>query len=283
MIDNTASAILDTPEWRAAAGLAQRSSSSLPGPQAEQLHRSWLRAASKHLRVSEVMHGMAEVNKNDSADLNLPFHPLHCAASQGMITAGKLVLQKLTGSRSKQGAGINSPDAALGWTPLHWASVTSRLDFMLMLLEVGACIDPRDNAGRTPLYTCAAFGAVDAAVLLLQRGAGVNGPDLRGLTPLHAAASGNHLDVVEELLAAGACVHQRSSVGCTPRHVAERHGHAAMVELLADVARAESEGLASTDTEDAIATVGGGDPLYWLFSQLRATIAGRSPGAQSAA
>lgn len=76
---------------------------------------------------------------------------------------------------------INVPDAALGCTPLHWASVTNRLDFMLLLLEAGARVDSRDYAGRTPLYASAAFGAVDAVELLLERGAAVDSPDLRGM------------------------------------------------------------------------------------------------------
>lgn len=75
---------------------------------------------------------------------------------------------------------VNIPDAALGCTPLHWASVTNRLDLILLLLDAGADIDSRDDAGRTPLYACAAFGAVDAAALLLQRGAAYEGPDFRG-------------------------------------------------------------------------------------------------------
>lgn len=84
---------------------------------------------------------------------------------------------------TKQGAFdvVDMQDAALGWTPLHWASVTNRLDFMLLLLDAGACVDSRDLAGRTPLYACAAFGAVDAAAVLLQAGAAVDGPDFRGM------------------------------------------------------------------------------------------------------
>eukprot|EP00752_Nemacystus_decipiens_P010788 g9596.t2 len=292
MFDSTVNAILDTPEWRAAAGLPQQSPFvPLNELQKDQRYRSWVRAASKHLRILEAVRGVADENGTADQDEShrLPFHPVHCAASQGMTGAGKLLLQRYnSGSGTKQGAldVVNMPDDALGWTPLHWASVTNRLDFMLLLLEADACVDARDRAGRTPLYACAAFGAVDAAAVLLRRGAAADGPDFRGLTPLHAAAAGNHMEVAEDLVSAGACVRRRSSSGCSPRHVAERQGHASMVELLAAAARREqSEGLAANDPEETMAQIGGGDPLCWLFPLLRASVGGggRSNGTRSAA
>lgn len=75
---------------------------------------------------------------------------------------------------------VNTPDAELGCSPLHWASVTNRVDFMLLLLAHGADVNARDSAGRTPLYACAAFGAVEATALLLEHGADIDAEDFRG-------------------------------------------------------------------------------------------------------
>lgn len=109
MFEYTVNAILDTPTWRDAAGLAQHS----PFPPShddlkkEQQYRSWLRAASKHLRILEAVRGVAEANENSAFPaqfdpLQLPFHPLHCAASQGMTRAGKLLLQRCSGNGNNQ-------------------------------------------------------------------------------------------------------------------------------------------------------------------------------------
>lgn len=77
---------------------------------------------------------------------------------------------------------VNTPDAAMGCTPLHWAAITNRVDFMRMLLDHGAEVDSRDHEGRTPLFSCAAFGAIDAASLLLERQADHHRTDRRGMT-----------------------------------------------------------------------------------------------------
>lgn len=75
---------------------------------------------------------------------------------------------------------VNMPDGGLGCAPLHWAAIANRVDFMRLLLDHGAKVDSRDNAGRTPLLACCAFGAVDAALLLLERNADENAEDSRG-------------------------------------------------------------------------------------------------------
>lgn len=109
MFEYTVNAILDTPTWRDAAGLAQHS----PFPPShddlkkEQQYRSWLRAVSKHLRILEAVRGVAEANENSAFPaqfdpLQLPFHPIHCAASQGMTRAGKLLLQRCSGNGNNQ-------------------------------------------------------------------------------------------------------------------------------------------------------------------------------------
>jgi len=52
------------------------------------------------------------------------------------------------------------------------------------VLDTGAAIDARDDAGETPLHWAAAMGAPASAKLLLERGADVNALDGMGRTPL---------------------------------------------------------------------------------------------------
>lgn len=151
-------------------------------------------------------------------------HPLHCAASQGIIRAGIALIQ----SRPSD---INVQDAS-GRTPLHWASMANHDGFVQMLVEAGAATDSRDSAGRTPLMSSCAYGATAASRVLLQWGAHKDAQDFMGLTPLHAAAAGGHVEVAEVLLLAGADHQRRASVGASPRNVAERQGHSAVVDLL---------------------------------------------------
>lgn len=104
MID-AVNAITSDQEWRAATGLPRQPSSSSHDEQEEKLPRCWLRAASKHLKILEVVLGVAEVNeKNGAPDdpRRLPFHPLHCAASQGMTSAGRILLQRYSGTGNKE-------------------------------------------------------------------------------------------------------------------------------------------------------------------------------------
>lgn len=75
---------------------------------------------------------------------------------------------------------INTPDA-FGRTPLHWAAMTDRVDFVHALLDNGAEADRRDLAGRTPLFSAAAFGADRTVRVLLERGADKHGADNRGV------------------------------------------------------------------------------------------------------
>lgn len=107
---------VDTPEWRAVTGLTTQQQTPSPEfyeEQQEQRYDSWMRAASRHAKIVALVRGLASDDccascgpNNDRFDSEqmsdlkqqqqqqlLPFHPLHCAASQGMTTAGRLLLQ----------------------------------------------------------------------------------------------------------------------------------------------------------------------------------------------
>ena len=72
------------------------------------------------------------------------------------------------------------------------------------LLDQGAVIDARDEAGRTPLLLAVTQGRVEIVRLLLARGADPNAVDNTGHTPLQLAKMRNLQDVAALLQEAGA-------------------------------------------------------------------------------
>jgi len=83
------------------------------------------------------------------------------------------------------GADVNARDEA-GLTPLHIATT----DVAELLINRGASVNARNRYGETPLHRAAYLGSSDKAKLLIEHGADVNAKDKRGNTPLHAAIGG---------------------------------------------------------------------------------------------
>lgn len=221
--------VMSAPSWLAP---AQAAASAIAGGSIPS--EVWRKLLLKHLKVAAFIggrdggsqHGGQQYIQDSVQDQHLWHpHPLHCAASQGIVRAGAALL-------ASGPSDVTSVRDASGRTPLHWAAMANHTGFIQILLESGANPNARDFAGRAPLMSCAAFGATKAARLLLQWNADKDGEDGQGLTPLHAAAGGNHVEVAELLLSAGADRQRRTSIGASPRHVAERQGHRAMVSLL---------------------------------------------------
>jgi ankyrin repeat protein len=73
-----------------------------------------------------------------------------------------------------------------------------------LLLDRGAVIDARDEAGRTPLMLAVTQGKLEIVRLLLARGADPNAADSAGHTPLQQATKHNLQDVAALLEQAGA-------------------------------------------------------------------------------
>lgn len=95
-----------------------------------------------------------------------------------------------------------------------------------LLLEGGAKIDARDNAGRTPLNFATESGArYNPDVLrgiryLVKMGADLEATDNQGCTPLHIYASAYWADVVEFLLEEGANINAKDKLGHRPLDLA---------------------------------------------------------------
>ena len=90
-----------------------------------------------------------------------------------------------------------------GKTPLHLA-VQENADILAALVEAGADVEARNDAGQTPLHS-AAFNSSRTAAMraLLHLGANVHATSNLGSTPLHIACQQGLLDGADLLLGWG--------------------------------------------------------------------------------
>jgi ankyrin repeat protein len=72
------------------------------------------------------------------------------------------------------------------------------------LVEAGANVNAKDNAGRSPLHLHCARGRVYAIACLLHLGADVDCADTEGATPMNVAAQHGQEEVQRILLGYGA-------------------------------------------------------------------------------
>lgn len=70
-----------------------------------------------------------------------------------------------------------------GWTPLHAAAWSGRIDAVEKLIEEGADVNARDEFGDTPLHAAVIQGREDVARLLISKGADPDAKDKSGWTP----------------------------------------------------------------------------------------------------
>ena len=81
--------------------------------------------------------------------------------------------------------------------------VKNNADELTRLLDGGADIACRDEAGRTPLHVAAWFGSSRCVGVLLRHGANPSGHDSSGTSPLATAVQRNAADIVQMLLTDG--------------------------------------------------------------------------------
>ncbi|XP_050678771.1 protein TANC2 isoform X2 [Leptidea sinapis] len=121
-------------------------------------------------------------------------NPLILAAAEGHADVVETLLA--------HGADPESVDAD-GMPALGWASLRSRLQTVVVLLDKGASVDQTDSSGRTPLGL-ACGGPADLVELLLERGASLEKVDHSGLRPLDRAIGQRNVPVVNCFLKKGA-------------------------------------------------------------------------------
>eukprot|EP00752_Nemacystus_decipiens_P002960 g2750.t1 len=163
-----------------------------------------------------------------------------------------------------------------GYTAMHRAAHYDQPGAIELLLEAGACVDPRDRAGWTPLFDACAEGSMDAMVTLLQRGAD-RWHLARGRGLLHVAAERGHLAVMMTLLH-----HGRRDVGlrfgdseCSPLDFAVIAGHAGVARVLvedggANVNDCSSDGRTALHRAAFFNQAAAIDELFWAGADLEA-------------
>ena len=132
-----------------------------------------------------------------------------------------------------------------GWTPLHLACFFNQPAVTEALIRRGAEVEARSRnpMKNTPLHAAAAGRSRESVRILIEHGADVNAKQEAGWTALHAASQNGDVEMVRLLIAGGAHVHARADNNQNPLDLALTKGHQAVVDIL-DV-YAASEGGAS--------------------------------------
>jgi len=121
-----------------------------------------------------------------------------------------------------------------GFTPLGLACYFGQFEIARYLILKGADVNLPSNNGFNvfPIHSAAANNYTDIAALLIESGAVVNVKQQAGVTPLHSAAQNGNLDLLILLLEAGAEVKVRMEGGKLPADLAREKGFVEIAEAL---------------------------------------------------
>ncbi|BES94375.1 SH2 domain [Nesidiocoris tenuis] len=121
----------------------------------------------------------------------------------------------------------------LGQTAVLLASTLGKEVILEKLIDSGAAVNCRDQAGNTPLHYACQKNMPNIVRILVKGGANVQIRNSNtGLVPLHEAARFGHKEIIEMLLAAGAPSRPRTIADETPQLLAEENGYFQIAELL---------------------------------------------------
>ena len=121
-----------------------------------------------------------------------------------------------------------------GFTPLGLACYFGRFEVARYLVLKGADVNlPSNNGfGVYPIHSAAAGNYTEIARMLIENGAQVNVKQQAGTTPLHSAAQNGNLDLLILLLEKGAETNARMEGGKLPADLAREKGFAEIAEIL---------------------------------------------------
>ena len=105
-------------------------------------------------------------------------------------------------------------------TALMMAAITSAPDCLRLVLEAGANVNGKNDAGATALMTAIHWNHVESVKLLIQGGASVDLQDRRGRTALFHAVAADRDAVCSYLLGVGANPDIADNDGVSPRILA---------------------------------------------------------------
>jgi len=141
--------------------------------------------------------------------------------------------QRVADLISKDPSLINS-FAADGFYPLGLAVFFKHPETVKVLLNAGADVNTQArNAMKVrPIHAAAAAALIDVARSLIERGADVNARQQAGFTPLHEAAMTGKIEFARLFLDHGADVNARTEDGRTALAIAAQAGQEKMVTFL---------------------------------------------------
>ena len=170
----------------------------------------------------------------------------------------------------------------VGVTPLMMACLQNNSDYVLALIDHGACINSCDIYGRSTIYrarstetvsllvehgvdlqTVDKFGRsvlcqnllvsdLDCVEYLIQKGGNVNQQDRFGSSPLHHAAYDNNGYLIKLLSEQNADLHLQDEEGHTAQDVARIHKCKDALQVLQGIENAETPAAIITDAHDLL-------------------------------
>ncbi|XP_035668027.1 ankyrin repeat and SOCS box protein 7-like [Branchiostoma floridae] len=156
------------------------------------------------------------------------YTPLHFAAKYVLTRIAQVILQYDDSERVVNARGRD------GLTPLHIVAACGKeecaLQFMRLLLESGAIIDPVTDFGFTPLLMAIKFRRYSCIKMLVEWGANV---DLEMGLPIRYAVANNDHKLLRILLQNGAkCNYGGPKTGQTPLHLAAMQNNVVLATRL---------------------------------------------------
>ena len=126
--------------------------------------------------------------------------------------------------------------ASDGFTPLGLAAYFRREEIVKILIDNGASVNVPTNNGYNvfPIHSAVASKNYVITKMLLNAGAEVNVKQQAGFTPLHAAAQYGDIEILILLLEHGADVTIRMEGGKLPADLAEEKGYLEIAAILRD-------------------------------------------------
>lgn len=104
----------------------------------------------------------------------------------------------------------------LGQTALHIAAWKGWIPGVTALVEAGADLEDRDEAGSSPLIYAIIGKHPKIVSLLIERGASIHVRDNHNATPLHIAAKMNHIEIIDLLASSTQDIDPQNNEGQTP-------------------------------------------------------------------
>jgi ankyrin repeat protein len=202
---------------------------------------------------------LLKAGANPNAALSSGETPLMTASEVGSLVVVKALLSAK--------ADVNSKENLKGQTALMWAAAEGHSDITNSLIDNGASIRDRSNAGFTPLHFAGLNGSLGTAQILVSMDAEVNDISHDKMSPLLLAAASGHNELTQYLLEQGADANERDFRGYTALHyVAMNRKMTGSIESLLDAGADPNARILNSDSDHEFKAV---PDLPFLISPTR--------------